>query len=241
MSYEISISDIIKKPKLILRKLSYLEKLKNTFENNEWHKNQNVLDHTLKVFSLLDKIFELDLKYLDKITSFQKKVENYLYENIGNENSRRNMLKVAALFHDISKPLTLQTDKLGGTTCPNHAVESAKLFSKIENINLNSKEKEYVIKIIKYHHTADTFIDHLGLDDYKIKQQEFIEDNIDVCTDLLIFHIADLEGCDVTERINNSKFKIYPEVSTTIIKCLENYCLVAKNKISHGECETFTI
>jgi len=71
-------------------------------ENGLWHDNQNVLDHVIAVFAGLEKV----LQFASLASSHKNSLENYLSQRIGTK-TRREILIVATLLHDIAKIDTL--------------------------------------------------------------------------------------------------------------------------------------
>ncbi|MEK7680531.1 MAG: HD domain-containing protein [Patescibacteria group bacterium] len=101
--------------------------LKNVVENNHWHNHENVFDHSLSVLENLEKM-------INKIKM-----------------RRKNLLKIAALFHDIAKKETIviQNDF---TICPKHEdVGAAKVRGILKRFDLGLNEIEFVASIVKSH------------------------------------------------------------------------------------------
>lgn len=112
--------------------------LKDVIEKNEWHNNENVFDHTFSVLNYLKKII-LDLG---------KETKQYLNEEIDN-NTRKSLLMVATLFHDVGKSEVITDD---GKYTPDHEEQSYKKAKKIlERFDLSSKESKFILGIIKFH------------------------------------------------------------------------------------------
>lgn len=117
--------------------------LKDVIENTNdgWHDNESAFEHTLLVMTALEKLF---LKASGRL----KKTLNQKIDT----NTRRILLKVAAIFHDIAKKETIIKDENGFTSCPGHAEMGAKKTEKIlERFDLSEKEKQFVSDIIAGH------------------------------------------------------------------------------------------
>jgi len=109
-------------------------------ENNPWHHNTSVFNHTIEVLNRLEEIFNswsIDSKYLD-----------WIYD----VNSNRDILFIASLFHDISKCDTISFKEWFWTVCPWHEEEWAKKVLKIlDKFDLSWKEKNLVSYLVKNH------------------------------------------------------------------------------------------
>jgi len=115
--------------------------LKNTVENSAdgWHVNESVFDHTISVMSALGKII-----------SQNKNVKKYLVSKIGG-NSKKNLLLLSALLHDVGKKEALTKDGKF-TNCKGHEPISVKKSKVIlKRLNLSEKETRKVLKIIANH------------------------------------------------------------------------------------------
>ena len=110
--------------------------LKNFVENNSWHNNDSIFNHTLAVLEELEKLLK----------SINNKIKVYLNQKI-DEHTRKDLLFLGTLFHDIAKSNTLI--KNGDlTSCPKHEEEgSEKVQAILKRFDLSEREKAIVIKI----------------------------------------------------------------------------------------------
>ncbi len=111
-------------------------------ENNTWHNHESVFDHTLKVFGNMAKI----MKNINNV-----RTEKWLDEKIG-KRSRKELLLISSLLHDMSKGESLVNNNDGITSCPKHeerAGEKTKQFSVV--FGMDDKEIELVKKIVSHH------------------------------------------------------------------------------------------
>jgi flagellin-specific chaperone FliS len=115
--------------------------LKNCIENNGWHNNDSVFDHTINVLGELKKILETAS---NKINSYlEQKVDSYL---------RKDLLFLGSLFHDIAKTDTLVIEENGITRCPQHEeIGSQKVKEILNRFDLSEQEKAIVVRLVKYH------------------------------------------------------------------------------------------
>ncbi|MBU3934447.1 HD domain-containing protein [Patescibacteria group bacterium] len=117
--------------------------LKNVIENTDdsWHDQESVFDHTQSVISSLEKLFSKARGNLKKILN--QKID---------KNTRKILLKVSAVFHDIAKKETIVKDKQGFTVCPGHAEAGAEKAKRILNrFDLSEREKRFILDIIGGH------------------------------------------------------------------------------------------
>ncbi len=62
------------------------------------------------------------------------------------------MLKLAALFHDISKPQTKQMDETGRTRFPGHSEAGAEVATqRLSQLRLSSRGIDMVSKMVEHH------------------------------------------------------------------------------------------
>ncbi|MBU2540235.1 HD domain-containing protein [Patescibacteria group bacterium] len=115
--------------------------LKNVIETNDWHPDISVFDHTLSVLKNLEKTLLVLGGNIKK--TLNQKIDT---------NTRKILLKVATIFHDIVKKETLIDDN-GITDCPGHDKMSVIKAEKIlKRFNLSDKEMKFVLDILEYHH-----------------------------------------------------------------------------------------
>ncbi len=180
-------------------------KLSEITENNLWHSNQNVLDHVIAVFASLKEV----LKFR-KLGALQKKtVEVYLSQTLGTK-SRKEILTIATLLHDIAKIETFVKNADGTTNCPSHELAGAKkvkLFS--SRFGLNKIDEKYVERIIKHHGYVSEILKLQISTGEKVKYLKEFKDKVkDVAIELLLLLKADVLGCDL-EKNDKDLFSKY--------------------------------
>jgi hypothetical protein len=115
---------------------------------------------------------------------------------------------LVALFHDIGKEDTIVKAADGTTRCPDHAAVSAYRFDGLGcQFDLVHAERQYVHEIIARHHCADSIFEATDSRDRTMK--EFLVRNSDYTVDLLIFYVADFEGCDASSEVRQLKREHY--------------------------------
>ncbi len=160
--------------------LSEFYDLKKVIENNRFHNNQSVFDHTITA--------------LEKLTILLKNkvLKSYLSKKIGDK-TRKQLLFLATVFHDIGKKDTLAI-KGGESFCFGHErCSSCKAIKIVDKFDLTKIEKQYTIKIIKNHGKLHDLMTgernklEAGYQNLKNKYP-------DIIFDLLIFTKADTMG-----------------------------------------------
>ncbi|PIV65331.1 MAG: hypothetical protein COS09_00090 [Candidatus Nealsonbacteria bacterium CG01_land_8_20_14_3_00_12] len=156
--------------------------LKEIVENNPWHNNDSVLNHTI---SLLKELEELIKKPNDKI-------KVYLDKKI-NTHSREKLLFLAALLHDIGKKETYKKEK-DITECLRHEeVGAIKLKTILPRFDLSENEREFVIKLVRNHGFFHEILNYPEENPEK-KTEEFKGRHPDIFLEIILLSIADMCG-----------------------------------------------
>lgn len=175
--------------------LPELYDLKNTVENSHsFHKNDNVFDHSVRVLEKLEKLL---------ITS-----------NLSD--SRKTLLRIVALFHDIGKKETLITVN-GFTSCPNHAEVGVAITKKIlEKFDLEENKKQRILYLI---HNHQAFFDIVRIDNLEIEREveAQLKKQKEYLPELILFAIADIEGSQL-EKTNKEEFEFRINYLKELIK-----------------------
>ena len=163
--------------------------LEEIVENNPWHNNDNVLNHTI---SLLKELEELIKKLKDKIKVYlDKKIDTH---------SRKELLFLATLFHDIGKKETYIREK-DITECLGHEeVGATKLKAILLKFDLSEKEREFVIKLVRNHGFLHEILSYPE-ENLEKKTEEFKGKNPDIFLELILLSIADMCGSQL--KLNN--------------------------------------
>lgn len=205
--------DIVKISGIDLKKGLYKEqfpdvyKLKGLIEKSFWHDNQDVFDHTIAVFEALKQLIT-DPKFTLRLS---KKIGFY---------TKKEILLLLALYHDIGKPYIFTKDKNGLTNYKSHPEMGSLLFEKSKtNFPLSPKEKNILAFLILHHGLASRIAD--------IYEQKNVEDILklfrkltkDWAFELTVLLLADLEGNDLKKTSRES----YLKRKKTLINMLEFY------------------
>jgi len=162
--------------------------LKDVIENNDWHNNDSVFDHTLNVLEKLEELLK-DVK--DKISDYlNQKITNY---------TRKDLLFLAALFHDIAKKETLVKNN-DITSCLKHEeVGAIKVKEILSQFDLSEVEKDLVVQIVKYHGVV-----HLIIEPNNEKlDEEFAKFRIsysNIFLELILLAMTDTLGSQLSEN-----------------------------------------
>lgn len=175
--------------------LPELYNLRLIIENNLWHSKQNAFDHTVAVFRSLEKIFRFDF-----LTDLRKKeiIEQYLKTKVGRY-SRKELLMIATILHDIAKTDTLIKDSSDFTSCPDHEIIGSFMVDAFsDRFNLDVKGKEQVAKIIHYHGFISSIMELALAKENAGKYFDLFRKIVgDNWRELIIFMYADLSGSDL--------------------------------------------
>lgn len=192
-------SDGLKKG-FYLRIIPEYYKLRDFTENNSWHNKQNVFDHCISVFENMERLFNYKI-----FTETEKsKFDKYLQTKVGNV-SRKEILILSVLLHDISKSETLIKCEDGTTKCPGHEIASAgmvSLFSK--RFGINHISENHIKNIVGYHGFISDILGLMISKNDKNKYFDIFTKTVgDVALELTILMYADDMGSDLSK--NNHK------------------------------------
>lgn len=160
-------------------------KLKNVIENSRsFHKNDSVFDHSLRVLNCLNELL-IDQKYPE----LDQPVDNY---------SRKDLLILATLLHDIGKQSTL-VYKDGFTSAPGHGEAGVAMLPQIlSRFDLSDKEKSHVSHLVLMH---QAFFDVVSSTDPELatKIAKVSEQEKPYLPELILLAIADISGSQLQQ------------------------------------------
>ncbi|MFH1971676.1 MAG: HD domain-containing protein [Patescibacteria group bacterium] len=177
--------------------------LKKVVEDNAWHKKQDVFEHTMAVLKQLEGL--LDLKIF---TSKKRKLlQKQLGTKVGNH-TKKDLLVVSTLLHDIAKPVTAIKDKNGVVRCPGHELIGSTMIEKFSlRFNLNKKDEEFVKRLVFSHGYIVEILNQImnkGNKKFYLASYKKVVGNI--YYELLLLFYSDLLGSDLKE-LNPSEFR----------------------------------
>ena len=117
----------------------------------------DVFDHSLQTVKAVEFILrerEIDFagEAVLEMVPWTDDLETHFNGEIGSGSTRRTLLKLAALLHDIAKPQTKEIDETGRARFLGHPQDGAALATMIlERLRFSSREIKQVELMIKYH------------------------------------------------------------------------------------------
>jgi putative nucleotidyltransferase with HDIG domain len=175
-----------------------LYELKDVIENSAdgWHDQESVFDHTLSVMNALEKAF----------LNFHGYIKGTINKEV-TTNTRKILLKVATVLHDIGKKETIVKDQNGFTICEGHEKISVQKAKKILNLfDVSREEAEFILNIIENHH----IFHRLLRTDNQNFQQEFVtlknKFSGTIWTELILLSYADTINSQL-KRVDAKEFR----------------------------------
>lgn len=132
-----------------------LAMMKNVSQPGEHY--WNVFDHSLKTveaaeFILREAGWVLNGKEILEKVIWSDEIHDHFNEEIASGSSRRFMLKLGALFHDIAKPQTKAVDENDRTRFIGHPQQGADITRVILNrLRFSNREIKVIEHLVKYH------------------------------------------------------------------------------------------
>lgn len=180
-------------------------KLKNCIENNSGHNNDSVFNHSINSVKEYNKFLKNNKNSnLDRY--FNQKIDEY---------TRRELLFVSILFHDIAKPETIVMNN-GITSCLNHEeLGSKKVKDNSKIFKLSKLEEKIVMNTIKYHALIHKLI-KVDSDTIDKDIKYFSEKYFFIFLELVVVALVDIRGSQLKEN-NFQKFYIKDSYYNRII------------------------
>jgi len=155
----------------LFKLLPEVYEMKDVVENNEWHNNEDIFSHILKVLNNFETFLRKNRN--NKIRTYMNKRVDFA--------KIKDLIFFSILLHDVGKKWTVQKKK-NIINFPGHEIISAKKSKKILNrFFLSDREKNIILCMIKNHTALHIIIDpenkNLGKDFkkfYKKKELDMI-------------------------------------------------------------------
>ena len=155
----------------------------------------DVLEHSLQTVGAVEFLLrENGLDYAGeeilKTVPWSEDINRHFNEEISHGSTRKSLLKLAALLHDIAKPQTKSTDNTGRTRFLRHSEKGAVLTARIlERLRFSSREIKLVELLVK-NHLRPTQMGHQALPTRRAIYRYF-RDTGDAGIDILFLSLAD--------------------------------------------------
>ena len=178
--------------------------LRKIVENGAWHERQDVFTHTMAVLEQLESLLRMKVFKPSKRKILQielgKKVDNY---------TRKELLTISTLLHDIAKPITIMKDKAGMVRCPGHEFFGSGMVESFSlRFGLSKKDEDFVKRIVYSHGMIVEVLNQImgkGNKEYYLSSYKNVVG--DIYYELLLLFYSDLLGSDL-KRLNPKEYKI---------------------------------
>jgi poly(A) polymerase len=155
----------------------------------------DVFDHSLRTVKTLDFLLQQgSWEYGDEgvlaIVPWSEKLAQHFDQEISHGSTRRSLLKLAALLHDVAKPQTKAIDAAGRMRFLGHAIEGAtRTAGMLERLRFSGKEVKLVETMVR-HHLRPTQMSQEGLPTRRAIYRYF-RDTGEAGLDILFLSLAD--------------------------------------------------
>ena len=156
----------------------------------------DVFEHSLKTVSAVDFIlrrgsWQFAGRNCLNMVPWSEELASHFDTEVSSGSTRRTLLKMAAILHDIAKPQTRTIDDQGKMRFLGHATEGARLSRDIlERARFSNREIGQVETIIK-HHLRPTQLSQSGMLPTKRAIYRFFRDTVNCGIDILFLSLAD--------------------------------------------------
>ncbi|MFC1609250.1 HD domain-containing protein, partial [Patescibacteria group bacterium] len=162
--------------------------LKNCIEDDGWHNKESVFAHTMSVLEELEKLLRI----------VNDKINSYLNQKV-DAHSRRDLLFLGTLFHDIAKNDTIIKEH-NITLCPKHEeVGSEKVKNILDRFDLSEQEKVIVVNIVKYHGEIHSIL-RTQNDEIDEQFDDFNSRHHDIFIELILLGMSDTFGSQLKDN-----------------------------------------
>ncbi|MEO0119516.1 MAG: HD domain-containing protein [candidate division WOR-3 bacterium] len=127
-----------------IKKLYDIKLLTQIFPlDHSFFEEKYLVDHSLKTYKKIEEI----IRTKEFFGQFQKEWEEYFSISHSKEN-----LKLAGLFHDVAKPLTIKNSEKGEIHFYGHETVGSKIMKRIlKDLKLSNNDIQHITKLIFYH------------------------------------------------------------------------------------------
>lgn len=154
----------------------------------------DVFDHSIETVAAVENLMKKDEEKAQDgvlaLVPWSPVIAAHFEEEIGGQ-SRKELLKLAALLHDTGKPMTKSVDESGRMRFLGHAKEGAAITGRIlERLRFSARETKMIQKMIEYH-LRPSQLSNDELPSHRAIYRYF-RDAGDVGIDTLFLSLADL-------------------------------------------------
>ena len=155
----------------------------------------DVFEHSVETVSAIEFVLRIgSLAYYDEgilaLVPWSSELERHFEEKVSSGHSRKTLLKLVALLHDVAKPETKSIDEKGRMRFLGHAKKGATVAEGImERLRFSAREKEMVRKMV-LHHLRPGQLSGEGLPTRRAIYRYF-RDTGDVAIDTIFLNLAD--------------------------------------------------
>jgi poly(A) polymerase len=155
----------------------------------------DVFEHSVEAmaaaeFLLREGLWKYGKEDLLKVTPWSDEIRRHFDEEVSSGSSRRLLLKLGALLHDIAKPATKAVDETGRTRFLGHTKKGAVLAAEIlERLRFSGREIKLVENLV-YHHLRPAQMSNEGLPTSRAVYRYF-RDTEGAGIDVLFLALAD--------------------------------------------------
>jgi poly(A) polymerase len=166
----------------------------------------DVWEHTLATLRDLGDIYNTLVSHFDtekinnitmgqaslKLGRFRDQLEAHFSHSLNPDRSRRALLVLAALYHDIAKPLTRQVDADGRIRFIDHdGIGAAIVAKRAHALALSQAEVNYLVTIVR-HHMRPHLLEQTGPTPTRRAIYHFFRDSGDAGVDICLLSLADV-------------------------------------------------
>ncbi|MBE9501883.1 MAG: HD domain-containing protein [Dehalococcoidia bacterium] len=155
----------------------------------------DVFEHSVETVSAIEFVLRIgSLAYYNEgilaLVPWSSELERHFEEKVSSGHSRKTLLKLVALLHDVAKPATKSIDEKGRMRFLGHAKEGATVAEGImERLRFSAREKEMVRKMV-LHHLRPGQLSGEGLPTRRAIYRYF-RDTGNVAIDTIFLNLAD--------------------------------------------------
>lgn len=178
---------------LLTRLIPELESMKGVEQPKEHY--WDVFDHSVETvaaveFLLRESLWKYGKEDLLKVTPWSEEISRHFSEDVSSGSSRRLLLKLGALMHDIAKPATKAVDETGRIRFLGHTKQGAAMaVAGLERLRFSNREIRLVENLV-YHHLRPVQMTNDGLPTRRAIYRYF-RDTEDAGVDVLFLALAD--------------------------------------------------